>query len=244
MKTKAFTLLELVMVVVVIGILATLGYPVYRNMEKEAGDYVCVTNQQAIAAAFKIEAMESDVVPADLSQIPPKSIEKAYAQILKEKGAWKIKLAYYIVGLKDRGLAYAGVLSKIGKGNLSLISCPFDNDSPVKNPATGRSYALNNSLIGKRLRDIKDDDPIIVADCKDSVLIVDMNGLPTNANLVHTKQRNIFSPKELTFVGITNNQEVVIKENNKLKNTNWGQFKKLNNITTNTSDIKHNQATR
>lgn len=164
MKKKAFTLMEIIIIVVVIGILATLGLPTYQNVIEDSKAKVCQANLQALNTSLEIYAMEHDVMPGGLSELTPEYIEKAYAHILQEKGAWKIKLAYFIVRWEQRGLAYAGLLSDISKGNLSLITCPSDT-SP---PPTGISYGLNSVLENMTSQAYRalPDDTLLIGDCE------------------------------------------------------------------------------
>lgn len=143
MKKRAFTIMEIIIVVAVIGILATLAFPAYKNVIENSKARVCETNLQALNTALEIYAMDHDVMPGDLSELPPEDVQKAYARILQEKGAWKIKLAYFIVGQEQRGLVYAGLLTNLAGGNISLMTCPADHTPPAEG---GISYGLNSAL--------------------------------------------------------------------------------------------------
>jgi prepilin-type N-terminal cleavage/methylation domain-containing protein len=158
MRRKSFTLVELLIVVVVIGILATIAIPAYRNFKEDANSKVCETNLKALQAGYNICIMEKGVVPACLSEIPEAVLEKAFADLLKEKGAWKIRLAYFISDLGQGNLAYAAPFYEtVARGNLKLISCPSDPTSPEKTGGTGISYGVNNLL--KVIVDIGINDP-------------------------------------------------------------------------------------
>jgi len=204
MKKKSFTLLELLLVTIVVAIFATLGYPAYRNMLESANDKVCQTNQKALAAAVRIEVMETDIVPADLSRLSPQSLEKAYAQILKRKGAWKIKLAYLIVGLKERGLAYAGrLLTDAAGGNLRLLTCPLDKTPPAEG---GISYALNAAIADKDRQTFacfEETGAALIGDCDavaDKKLIFPATSeLPSNAAYRHTHYKNFIRRDNKAF---------------------------------------------
>ncbi len=144
MRKKAFTLIEIITVVTIIGILATIGYPAYENAVEDSKAKVSQTNLKALKAALDIYIMEYDQVPGDLSQIPPGYIKNAYAEVIKQEGAWKIKLAYFIAGLQDGNLAYAAnqdfLLNKLAKGDRGLITDPSDRTTE------GISYGLNSVL--------------------------------------------------------------------------------------------------
>lgn len=143
MKKAGFTLMEMMVVVVVIGILATLGFPAYKNVIEDSKARACQTNLKAISAALDIYAMEHDSIPADLSKLPSEYLERAYAGILREKGSWKIKLAYFIVSSQERGVVYAqtGILTNdLTRGVPNLRQCP---SAPV---GATHSYGLNSAI--------------------------------------------------------------------------------------------------
>jgi len=175
MLKKAFTMMEVIVVVIVLTILVTLGYPAYKNTIEESKAKVCKANLQALSTALGIYAMEHDKMPGDLSELPTEYIQKAFTRILQEKGAWKIKLAYFIVGWEQRGLAYAGLLNDIANGNMKLITCP------AAAPGT-RSYGINSTLqhmTSKAYRDLPDD-TLFIGDCENE----------TFTNLTDLKERH------------------------------------------------------
>ena len=149
MAHRAFTLLEIIIIVVVVAVLATVGLPVYKNTVEDSKAKVCQVNLKAISAALDVYAMEHDTIPGDLSKIPSEYLEKAYAKIMQEKGSWRIKLAYFIVGSQERGLAYAGLLHDISGGNIKLITCPADTTPPS---AGGVSYAISGVIANQSSR--------------------------------------------------------------------------------------------
>ncbi len=175
MKKKAFTIMEIIIVVVVIGILATLSFPIYQNVIADSEAKVCETNLEALNTSLEIYAMEHDGMPGDLSELSPEHIQKAYARILQEKGAWKIKLAYYIVGWEQRGLAYAGLLNDIAGGNMKLMICPAAVPGE-------RSYGMNSALAHITSQDYRalSDDTLFIGDYENA----------TFTNLTDLKERH------------------------------------------------------
>jgi len=107
MSKKALTLLEIMVVVVVVGIIASLGVPVYNNIQEEAMAKIDRTNLFVIKSALDIYMMENDGLPGNLSQIPQKYFDNAYAVIMDSADGWKIRLAQFILDQKDKKLAYA-----------------------------------------------------------------------------------------------------------------------------------------
>lgn len=165
MDKKGFTLLEIIIVIVVLGILATLGLPAYNNTIENSKSRICQANLDALKVALDIYAMDHDIMPGSLSELPAEYINKAYASIMQRKDAWKIKLAYFIVGLQEKGFAYASPFIKdLAKGNMKMITCPNDTRSVL--PAHG-SYGLNVALRGMSSQEyqrILSDTPLI-GDC-------------------------------------------------------------------------------
>lgn len=160
MIKKAFTLIEIVAIVAVIGILVTLGINAYGNIIEDSKAKICDTNQQALKTALDIYAMEHDTLPGDLSMLPSEYIQKAFARIMQGRGAWKIKLAYFVVGLEDRGVAYAGLLTDyLARGNQKLLTCP-------KNTSGGISYGMNSALSNMSRADYRglSSDTVLIAD--------------------------------------------------------------------------------
>jgi competence protein ComGC len=170
MRRKSFTMLELAVIVVIVGILVTLGFPLYNKLIEDSKAKVCETNLKALGLALEAYGMDNDKMPSVLSQLPQEYIKKAYALILKEpKDAWKTKLAYFILNLQERGLAYAAFLKDdLAKGDMSLITCPKDKTPPA---AGGVSYGINAALAGKSyqyyLQNIADT-TLLIGDCENS----------------------------------------------------------------------------
>ena len=167
MRKKAFTLTEIVVVIVIIGFLATLGFPYYQGVVEDSKAEVCDANLKAQKRALDIYGMEHDNIPADLTQLSPNDIRRAFAEILKGKGAWKIRLAYSIVGWEQRGLAYAGLLNDLVKGDVSMLSCPAD---PTPANKGGRSYGMSSALIGMTYQQYQNlpANTLLIGDCENA----------------------------------------------------------------------------
>ncbi len=161
---KSFTLIELMIVIIVIGIIATIAIPLYHNAVEKAKAKVCETNLKVLATALESYAIENDQLPGSLGELRSKDLRKAWAQILKKEGKWKIKLAYFIVDLSNRGLAYA-TESWIRRylGDMKTLTCPAD---PTPYPS-GFSYGINCNIRNISYEEYKNlpDDYIIIGDC-------------------------------------------------------------------------------
>lgn len=170
---KGFTLLEIVIVLVVLGILATLSLPLYQNTIENAKIKVCETNLKAIRAAIEIYGLENDRMPGSISQLKPEHLRKAWAKIFKEENSWKIKLPYFIIDLQNKGLLYAqdSFVRRYLGGDIKLITCPKDETPPRwRDDGTieGRSYGINIIVAEKNYKEYKnlDKDTLVVGDCE------------------------------------------------------------------------------
>lgn len=165
MRKKSFTLLEIMIVVVVMVVLATMAIPAYQGVVEKAKAKICETNLKALEVSLDIYAMEHDTMPASLSELPQEYIKLAYSRILRQKDAWKIKLAYFISGVEKRGMVYAAFLrDDIAKGDIGLISCPKDHTPPAQG---GISYGFNSILAKMSARDYQNlpDATLLIGDC-------------------------------------------------------------------------------
>jgi type II secretory pathway pseudopilin PulG len=167
MKKKSFTLMEILITVALVGVLTVIGIPVYRNVVEQAKAKVCESNLKTLHTALEIYLVTNDNLPTVITGLPRRYIREAHKRVLSEKGAWKIELAYFIVGWRQRGVAYAAsfLIDELGKGNLGVSTCPVDTTPPS---AGGYSYGLNFALSGVTSRAYKNnisDDVLIFADC-------------------------------------------------------------------------------
>ena len=167
-KDKAFTLIELVIVVVVIGVLSTLAVAGYQSSIEGSKSKVCATNEQMLKTALDIYSMEHDTMPASLSAIPDSYKERAYAMVMRGANGWWTRLAARVVEIDGAGRAYAQSFMRdvLLKGNLKVMTCPSDDTPPTA--SGGTSYALNDAIVGLTAAQYRD-----AAD--DIVLIVDSN---------------------------------------------------------------------
>jgi hypothetical protein len=121
--------------------LVTIGIPAYQNSSERAKALACQSNLTILKASLDAYALDNDVIPGDLSGIDDKYIKKAYAEFMKKPGAWKLKLAYFIIGLEQGDLAYAGVMQDITRQDINLRKCPA-------NLSGGVSYGINSAIKG------------------------------------------------------------------------------------------------
>ena len=145
---KGFTLMEVIIIVIVVGVLVTLAIPTYNNLIEDSKAKVCQTNLTVLLSATEIYIREHDRLPASLSELKGSAIEKAWADILKRKGSWKIKLAYFLINFDRKGTAYAQAGSWLNRyvGNPENLVCPADTNGYP-------SYGINQAVINDSSRD-------------------------------------------------------------------------------------------
>jgi len=169
-KKKNFTLIEILIVVIIAGILVTLGIPVYNNMIENANAKVCKTNLGVLLGALDAYGLENDQLPGSLGQLKNEHLQKGWAKVFEKENIWSLKLAYAIVDFNKRGLAYAqGAWVDRYLGDLKYFRCPSDNTPPPD----GYSYGLEQSLAAMPYADYKalPEDTLVVADSDTSTFV-------------------------------------------------------------------------
>jgi type II secretory pathway pseudopilin PulG len=186
-----FTLAEVLLIVVIAGILASIAIPSYQNFLEDQKAKVCETNLKTLKQALDIYAIDHDTMPASLSELPNEILNKALARVLQEKGAWRIKFACFIVGLHRDNLLYAApvvpFVQQLARGNNKILVCPKDDN--ILNHG-GISYGIYSSLAKMKKRDYKDDKKLsrdipLLGDCdmpvfSDSSQLKDRHGYQKN----------------------------------------------------------------
>lgn len=74
--SRGFTLIEILMVIAIIGILATIAVPMYRDYHLRAKAVSLVTEVKTAAQAFRTFKMENNTYPADTAAgvTPPEAL--------------------------------------------------------------------------------------------------------------------------------------------------------------------------
>lgn len=142
--TRSFTLVEVMVAVVVLGILVMVGIPSYRNFVEMGRTKMCATNLEALKAAFDIYIAEHNVVPGTLSELSPEEVSRAYARIIRSKDL-SVRWVSFLETRQARSYAYAvSLIEHLGKGNTKLLTCPSD----ARPSTTKISYGINNAVAG------------------------------------------------------------------------------------------------
>ena len=143
MKKKNFTLVELAIVLVIVGVLATLGIPAYQNTIENNKARACRLNQEVIMTAVEAYARENNRMPAVLSILPGKDLEYAWQATLKKYG-WQMRLVYFLSD-DERDMAFAqsgGAQLHDFIGNLAALKCPADTSG---GPSYGYSAPFSSN---------------------------------------------------------------------------------------------------
>lgn len=111
---RGFTLMELMIVIVIIGVLAAIGVPAYKNYVSDAKNSACEANKRAIETAAGMYYMETgdDLEPGyDTSKDPGpgvgnKSLQPYLANVKEFDCPWNKrteKVGYGVAISKDTG---------------------------------------------------------------------------------------------------------------------------------------------
>lgn len=197
---KSFTMLEIMIVIIILSVLATIGYPSFLNALESSKEKICETNLKTLKVSLDSYIMDHDAMPATLSQIPDDYFKRAYKEVLKEEGAWKIRLARFIIGINEIGNAYAepGLLETLAGGNRSLMVCPSSTSAE-------RSYGFNDklaNLTSQQYGRIANAE-ILVADCSSPTFAYSDNEEEMASRLTARHYRyQLFQPPRLHANGI------------------------------------------
>jgi prepilin-type N-terminal cleavage/methylation domain-containing protein len=206
MKNRAFSLIEIMVTVVIVGILATVGLPYFQNVMETSKAKVCDTNLETLQKAVEMYTMEHDTVPGSLSELDDKVIQKAYASVMSGKGAWKKRLAYFLVEGPQWGLAYAQ-----GFG-MPRLRCPSNPDP------SSISYGLHGGLSGMSALDYRNEilvpsGTVVVADSGAAVFYYSGAGGPVvSATKPHVPWAEIIQTRaHKNFRVLTPNPELSLR---------------------------------
>jgi prepilin-type N-terminal cleavage/methylation domain-containing protein len=154
MKKRAFTILEIVIAVVIVGIMATLGFPAYQRVVEDSNARACEVNLRALKIALDSYMMSHDAMPATIGELIRETAPVAYAEAAQEK-SWSVKFGNLLLRLEGTASVFAippivenkHTFKELAKGNLKMVICPKDPSKPTMSSAR-TSYGFNNALPG------------------------------------------------------------------------------------------------
>ena len=144
-RTRAgFTMMELMIAAVVLLILASVAVAGYQGYRDRAAMLVDETNQRVLAAAVKLYAYDNNALPASLSQLEPRHLDRAFALVTEGKRPYT--LFAYLQECVGMGVAEASALpARYYNNNPKTLVCPTDPAPP--------SYEIVAAWRGRPLSD-------------------------------------------------------------------------------------------
>ncbi|MFH0924827.1 MAG: type II secretion system protein [bacterium] len=153
---KGFTLIEILVTVAILSVLVTLCRVSYLAMVVRARAAGCRNNLRIIKHALDNYASEYDDFPSSLSQLKPRHLNKAVAEVLIDKGDILSHLGFFLIQIKEGGNVFAS--STLGLAP-DVRRCP----------GTGNLYAIWKGL--KYTNEYKK----LAIDKPDTLIVVDFS---------------------------------------------------------------------
>lgn len=147
-QNRGFTIMELMVAVVILGILASMALVGYQGYRDRAALMVDETNQKVLQAAVKLYAYDHNALPASLSDLRPRDFQRAYALVIEGRKPYTL-LAYLQENLgvmtAEAHVGAPGPLHpEYYQNNVNILRCPSDTNGGV-------SYQISNVFSGTPL---------------------------------------------------------------------------------------------
>lgn len=150
LRRQAFTLIELLLAVVIVGVITTAAFVNYRDAVERAAIHECEAN----LAVLQLVIAEQMAVSGVLSEVTPEMWDRAYAKWqaqqpwwsralarVKRWGAPAVAEAAFISGTETT--TGTGATGTVIIGRQVLLQCPSDQTPPPD----GVSYAINPAIV-------------------------------------------------------------------------------------------------
>ena len=159
-RKRAFSIMELMVAVTILTVVASVASVGYTQYRDRAAMLVDETNQKVLLAAVKLYAYDTNALPGSLSQLRPRDVERAYAQVTDGKRPYTL-LAFLQEQLGLFDIAEATMSSSLpesyfGNGitqaqRWKLLTCPMDGTPISGSHPSWASYGLHADAAGKPL---------------------------------------------------------------------------------------------
>ena len=163
-QSKGFTLLEITVALTVLLAICTIGMFAYQKLLEDAKEAACATNLETLTTAIELYVQEHGAIPAVLGDLELDHLDKAYAQVRKERG-WYTSFSRALVDMHQSNEAYAAFLSwpKLKKFGVKkkFFICP-------ENEGGNCSYGLNGNLTKRKWAKLRGN-VLVVGDCSNPV---------------------------------------------------------------------------
>ncbi len=202
MGKRSFTLVEILIVLVIVSILASLTITNYQKTVDAQRDKVCQQNLKVLQAAIDIYTLENSALPVSLGQLTPGQIHLAYQKVLGvQKENALLCLLKDIFCLKPAFATPSGKsFRKYYGGERKVFLCPADPGYKAKlNNINTTTLSINDISYNKVGFSSTDESSLLVLgklkkDTTTTILFGDTNtwhksiqgGLPYHGNRVST----------------------------------------------------------
>jgi prepilin-type processing-associated H-X9-DG protein len=131
-QPRAFTLIEILALIAIVGVLAALLFPMVGRVRESANQAKCVSNLRTLSAALLLAAGENNgILPLALDQSLPQDQRNWMNKVSATVGPWSTSVA-------------SG-----GQPNSSIFNCPTTKRKGTGTwPATSPCYGVNTSIMG------------------------------------------------------------------------------------------------
>lgn len=157
-RRQAFSLVELLVVLAIIGIITALLFPVFARARQKTGNNLCVSNLHQIYLATQLYTQDYDhVYPFAITE----NMRKAYLADPKSKWLLSQPFAKYVATLPN----IQTVLDKYNGKARTIFHCPYDKNKKLgyleltNFAAYGLSYNFNDTLGLNSLTDAAIENP-------------------------------------------------------------------------------------
>lgn len=130
MGKKSFSMVEILIVLIIVGVLAALTLVSYQKTIEATNDKICKQNLKVLQAAIDVYALENNTLPVTISQLNPRHIHLAYEKVFA--GSGENRLLAYVGSILWAKPALAQSLKSYYGGDSKTLLCPADPNYKAK----------------------------------------------------------------------------------------------------------------